>query len=181
MDLKSSMRRVLPAAAAAALIAGCGGSDSDDETPPAGSSAGTRVMEERYVAQVDAACKEATPELTRIMAAVVRARDAARAGQADPSQTFDTFARHLRRAGVVTERLESRLRTVEPPKGERSFHDALLESVEEGASNLRRQVAAAEARDANRLRDLSVRGSVLSAKGKGLIAGHGGFRFCGRG
>lgn len=72
------------------------------------------------------------------------------------------------------------MRYVDVPRREAAFHDALIDSVDEGSSNLRRQVSAAEAQDAGRLRDLSVKGSVINARGKGLIAGHGGFRSCGR-
>jgi len=63
--------------------------------------------------------------------------------------------------------------------GERAFYDALVDSLERGSVNLRQQERAAEAQDAVRLRDLSVNGSLINAKQKGLITGHGGFRFCG--
>jgi hypothetical protein len=95
-------------------------------------------------------------------------------------KTFETFAVLLRRARATTERFRSQLRAVEVPRRERAFYDALTDSLAKGASNLREQLSAAEAQDAVRLRDLSVQGSVINAKGKGLITGHGGFRFCGR-
>lgn len=150
------------------LVAGCGSSDSR----PAGSE---------YVRQVDRLCREANPQLAEINSQLVRARDAARAGIAKPTATFASFERLLNRAGGVTRRLEAELRKVRPPAGEAEFHRKLLRSVGEGSANVRRQVSAARAGDARRLSELSVQGSTLNARSKGLVAGHGGFRHCGRG
>ncbi|HWC26194.1 MAG TPA: hypothetical protein VG474_06380 [Solirubrobacteraceae bacterium] len=133
-----------------------------------------------FVRRVDALCKETNPELAEIMTALTNARDAGRAGRVSRPDTFEVFATLLRRASATTERFEERLRAIEVPRRERAFHAALVNSVAEGSSNLRQQVSAAEAQDASRLRDLSVQGSVINARGKGLLAGHGGFRFCGR-
>ena len=149
-----------------ATLAGCGGSDSEGDD---------------FVRRLDALCKVTNPELAEINTALTEARDAGRAGRVSVPETLDTFATLLRRAEETTGRFEARLRAMEVPKGERAFHDDLLDSVEKGSSNLGRQVNAAEARDAVRLRDLSVAGSEINARGKGLIAGHGGFRYCGRG
>lgn len=164
-------------AVAAALMAGCGGSESDedgaDRTAPGPGG--------DYVRRVDALCRDANPKLTRIMAAVTRARDAARSGQVGLPSTFRTFATQLRRAEAVSNRLAADLRKIVPPAGERAFHGDLVESVQTGSANLRAQVSAAEAQDSVRLRDLSVRGSVINAEGKGLVTGHGGFRYCGKG
>lgn len=151
--------------ALAAALAGCGGSDSDGES-------------DEFVRQVDALCADARPELAEIRAAVIRARDAARAGRVSAPETFETFATLLRRAGAITDRFEARLRSIEPPSGEEEFHDALIDSVEKGSSNVRRQVSAAEAEDPERLRELSTEGSVIEAERTGLISGHGGFRQC---
>lgn len=165
-----------------AALAGCGGSDPEDgdSRQPAASSAEAQLRSEAFVRRVDALCKETNPELAEIMTAVTKARDAGRAGRVSLPKTFESFATLLRRANATTERFRARLRAIEVPRRERAFYDALIDSVEEGSSNLRQQVSAAEAHDARRLRDLSVEGSVINAKGKGLIAGHGGFRFCGR-
>ncbi|HEX8742501.1 MAG TPA: hypothetical protein VF712_05160 [Thermoleophilaceae bacterium] len=160
------MRRLLLVVMVGA-IAGCGGSGSGDDR-------------DGFVQRVDALCRQANPELVEINTALVRARDAARSGRAGARETFATFARLLRRAGAVTGRLVTRLREIEPPARERDFHRALIAAVDEGASNLRRQIDAAERRDAGALRELSRRGSVANARSKGLIAGHGGFRDCGR-
>ena len=154
--------------ALAAVLAGCGGSDSDDES-------------DEFVRQVDALCADAGPELAEIRTSVLRARDAARAGRVSAPETFDTFATLLRRAGVITDRFEARLRSIEPPSGEEEFHTALLESVERGSANLRAQVSAAEDEDAVRLRELSTEGSLIQSERTGLIAGHGGFEECGQG
>ena len=166
-----------------ATLAGCGGSDADDgdsrrPAPPAAVEA--QPTSEEFVRRVDALCKDTNPELAEIMTALTKARDAARAGRVSRSETLAAFATLLRRASTTTERFAERLRAIEVPRRERAFYDALVNSVEEGSANLRRQVSAAEARDASRLRDLSIQGSVINARGKGLIAGHGGFRFCGR-
>ena len=167
------MRRLLLGALVAAVFAGCGGADSDqkDAAPSSGP----------YVRRVDALCREASPELARIMAALRQARDSARSGQAGLPQTFVTFATLLRRAETVSGWLEAGLRRVDPPAHEQAFHGDLVASVEKGSENLRQQVRAAEARNAVKLRELSVRGSVLNAEAKGRVAGHGGFRFCGKG
>jgi hypothetical protein len=145
------MRRLLLFALLAGLLAGCGGSDSEDDGGERTSSASSSSG---YVRRVDALCLP---------------------------QTFETFATLLRRAVAVSDRLEAGLREVEPPARERAFHEDLLDSAAKGAENLRRQVSAAQARDSVRLRELSVRGSVLNAEAKGLVAGHGGFRSCGKG
>ena len=165
-----------------AALAGCGGSDSEDGGSPR-PDPGTEAQpaSDQFVRRLDALCKETNPELAEIMTALTRARDASRAGQVSLPETFDTFAALLRRAHATTGRFRARLRAVEVPKDEQAFYDELLESVEAGSVNLRRQVSAAEAQDAARLRDLSVAGSVINPRGKGLIAGHGGFRYCGRG
>ena len=164
-----------------AALAGCGGSDSEDgdsrrSAPPAEA----QLTSDEFVRRVDGLCKDTNPELAEIMSALTKARDAGRGGRLSLPKTFEAFATLLRRADAITERFRARLGAIEVPMREKAFHDALLASVEEGSSNLRRQVRAAEARDAARLRDLSVEGSVINARGKGLIAGHGGFRFCGR-
>ena len=181
------MRFAVALTIALAALAGCGGSDDDDGGGSAGAgrtatsttAEGTPTGGE-FVRRVDALCREANPELARTAAAIMRARDAARAGRASLPETFEAFAALLRQAGVTTDRLRTRLRAIEPPQRERAFHDALLRSLDQGAANLRRQRAAALARDARRLRDLSVRGSLINERGKGLIVGHGGFRHCGR-
>ena len=161
------MRQLALGLMAAALLAGCGGSDSDDGG-------------EDYVRRVDALCRTANPELAEINAALIRARDATRAGRVSAAKTFKTFATLLRRASATTDRLEAGLRQITPPSEERDFHGALIGALEEGDANLRRQISAAERRDAAALRDLSRQASLASARSKGLVAGHGGFRFCGR-
>lgn len=171
------MRRLVLAAVAAAAMTGCNGSDSEGD----GADRTTSSSSDGYVRRVDALCKEANPELARIMRALTSTRDAARSGQVGLPQTFDTFAKLLRRAVAVSARLETGLRDVVPTEREQGFHDDLLDSAQKGSANLRRQVRAAEAQDSVRLRDLSIRGSVLNAEAKGLVAGHGGFRYCGRG
>lgn len=180
------MRSLLVGALVVALLAGCGG-DSDDGADRTTSSTARDPVEARhererraYVRRVDALCRDANPQLKGIMAALTRARDAARSGQAGLPETFETFARLLRRAQAVSGRLETRMRAVAAPEGERSFHEHVVESVQKGSANLREQIRAAEARDSIRLRDLSVRGSVINAEGKGLIKAHGGFRHCGK-
>ena len=154
--------------ALAAALAGCGGSDSEDES-------------DEFVRQVDALCAEARPELAEIRASVIRARDATRAGRVSAEETFGTFATLLLRAGVITDRFEARLRSIEVPSVEEEFHGALIDSVEKGSTNLRKQVSAAEAEDAVRLRELSIEGTTIEAERMGLIEGHGGFRECGQG
>ena len=177
------MRHLVLVMVVATTLVSCGGSDSDEDTSPPSTapSAGARPASEEFVRQLDALCKDANPELAEINTALTEARDAARAGRASLESTFRTFATLLRRASATTERLEARLRTIEPPAAERAFYDDLGDSLEQGSSNLRQQVGAAEARDAAKLRDLSVNGSVINAKQKGRIEGHGGFRFCGQG
>lgn len=172
----SSMRYAVLGVIIVATLAGCGGSDSKDaESPPA------QGASDAFVRQVDTLCKDTNPELAAITAALTRARDARRAGQVSEPKTFQTFATLLRNATATTERFVARLRAIEVPRGERAFYDALIVSVEDGSSNLRQQLSAAEAQDATRLRDLSIKGSVINARAKGLITGHGGFRDCGRG
>ena len=177
------MRPLVLCTLLAAALAGCGGSDSDEDASPQSTapSAEKRPASDKFVQQLDALCKDANPELAEINTALTQARDAARAGQVSPANTFRTFATLLRRASATTERLEAQLRTIKPPADERAFYDALVGSLEQGSSNLRQQVSAAEARDAAKLRDLSVNGSVINAKQKGRIEGHGGFRYCGQG
>lgn len=161
------MRQLVLGVIVAALLAGCGGSDSEDGS-------------EEFVRRVDALCKEANPELAEINTALTRARDAARAGRVSLPKTFETFAMLLRRASATSGRFEARLRDIAAPRAEQDFHDALLASVAKGTSNLRQQISAAERRDAVALRDLSQKGTLFNARSKALVAGHGGFRFCGR-
>lgn len=176
------MRFILLGVMVLATLAGCGDSDSQDgdSRGPARPEAQAQVTPDEFTRRVDAACRDANPELAEIMAAITKARDAGRAGRVSLPETFDAFATLLRRASATTERFIARLRAVKAPRRETAFRTALIGSVEEGLSNLRRQVSAAEAQDAARLRDLSVQGSVINARGKGVIAGHGGFRHCGR-
>jgi hypothetical protein len=161
------VRRLVLGLMVGAALAGCGGTGSADGG-------------DQFVRRVDALCKQANPELAEINAALIRARDASRAGQVSQSRTFETFANLLRRASAVTDRFHAQLREIRPPQTERDFHDTFLDSVERGSSNLRRQITAAEHRDAVVLSDLSKQGSVLNARSKGLLEGHGGFRVCGR-
>ena len=163
------MRHLLLSALVGALLAGCGGSDS-----------GSDDASDEFVRQVDALCEQANPQLAEINAALMRARDAARAGQVSPRETFETFATLLRRADTTTQGFEDRLRKISPPEEEREFHANLLDSIEQGRANLRQQIGAAEREDAVALRDLSQQGSQLNARTKGLVTGHGDFRFCGR-
>jgi len=174
--------RVLGVIVVAALV-GCGGSDSDggDSSATASTSAQAELTSEEFVRRVDAACNDTNPELVRITTALTTARDARRAGRASASETFDDFAALLRRASATTRRFVARLRAITVPERQRAFHDAVTDSVEKGLANLGQQVRAAEAQDAIRLRDLSVAGSVINARAKGLLTGHGGFRHCGRG
>jgi len=174
------VRRLLLGVLVVAGLAGCGGSDPK-EASPAPRSTEARLASEKFVRRLDALCKEAPPPLAEIRTALMKARDAARAGRVSAPTTFQTFVRLLRRASATTEAFKARLRAVEVPAGERAFHVALVGSLERGAANLRRQVSAARAQDAVRLRDLSVNGSLINARQKGLITGHGGFRVCGRG
>lgn len=177
------MRLLRAAVVAAVLLGGCGGSDSDDGDTSGGRPTATqsRPAPDDFVRRVDALCRSTRPELLGIRTSLTRARDAARAGRTSLPETFASFARLLRRAGAITERFEARLRSIEPPPGERAFRGRLLRSVQQGGANVREQVRAAEAQDALRLRRLSVQGSVIDAKQKGLLAGHGGFRSCGMG
>jgi len=176
------MHRPLLGVIVLATLAGCGGSDSEDRDAqrPAPHSAEAQLTGGEFVRRVDALCRNSNPELARIMTALTRTRDAGRAGRVSLPETFETFSALLRRARGATERFRAGLRAIEAPKAETAFHERLIHSVEQGSSNLRQQVSAAEAQDAARLRDLSVQGSVINARAKGLIAGHGGFRFCGR-
>ncbi len=167
----------------AALLAGCGGSDSEDDSSrgPAQSAAGTRLTKAEFVRRVDALCKDTNPELARIRMALIKARNAGRAGRVSLPKTLETFAVLLRRARAVTGRFETRLREIEAPRADRTFYEALVDSVQESSVNLRQQVRAAEAQDASRLSDLSVKSTLIDTERKGLFAGHGGFQTCGRG
>ena len=148
------------------VLGGCGGSDSGDGD---------------YVNRVDALCKKANPELAAIQAELVQARDRARAGELKPADTFREFERLLAEAEAVTRRVTAGLRDVSPPSSEEEFHEDVLKAVEEGAANLRLQQRAARRGDAVELRRLSVEGSRISARSRGLADRHGDFRFCGRG
>jgi len=163
-------------------LVGCGGSDSDDgdSRRPATPSADSQRASDEFVRRVDMLCKDTNPQLAAIMAALTKVRDAGRAGRASLPKTFDAFATLLRNASQTTKRFVAQLRAIEVPSRERAFYDALIDSVEKGSSNLRQQERAAEAQDASRLRALSIQGSTVNARGKGLIGGHGGFHFCGR-
>ena len=169
------MRYSVLAVIALVALVGCGGSDSDDgdSRPPAAA--------DQFVRRVDALCKDTNPQLAAITAALTKARDARRAGRTSLPRTFEAFATLLREASATTQRFRTRLQAIETPTRERAFHDALISSIEQGVSNLRLQERAAEAQDASALRELSIKGSVINAQGKGVISGHGGFRFCGRG
>ena len=159
------MARLASSVLVLALLAGCGGSDSGDG---------------EYEERVDALCKKANPDLAAIQTALVQARDKARAGQVKPAETFREFDRLLAEAEAATRRVTAGLREVSPPSSEEEFHHDLIGSTEEGAANLRLQGRAARRLDAVALRNLSLEGSRISARGKGLVNGHGGFRFCGR-
>ena len=177
------MRALVLGTLLVAGLAGCGGSDSDEDASPRSTAppAETRPASNEFVQRLDALCKDANPQLAEINAALTKARDAARAGQVSAEKTFGTFATLLRRASATTKQFAARLRAIRPPADERAFYDALVASLDQGLVNLGRQVRAAAAQDAATLRDLSIAGSVASAKQKGLIEGHGGFRFCGQG
>ncbi len=144
------------------LLAGCGGEDED------------------FVAEVDALCQGANPKLASINAEILQARDDARAGRAAPQETFATFEALLERGRAVSDRLVVQLRGIAPPADEKEFHTALVASLEAGAANVRRQANAARRQDAARLRELSIEGSRLNARSKGLVKDHAGFRHCGR-
>lgn len=156
----------------ALLMTGCGAGDDPERAGERGGA---------FVAKVDALCKSANPQLASINAAIIRARDDARAGRAGPRETFGTFEQLLGRGEAVTDRLLARLRGISPPPDEEAFHADLVESLGRGAANVKRQIAAARRQDAAELRELSLEGSLLNARTKGLVAGHGGFRHCGRG
>jgi len=163
-------------------LAGCDSdSEEGDSRKPVPPAAEAQPTSDELTRRVDALCKDVNPELAETMTALTEARDASRAGRASLRETFETFATLLRRASAITKRFETRLRAIEVPRSETAFYDALIDSVEEGSSNLRRQVSAAKAQDADLLRDLSVQGSVINSRTQGVIEGHGGFRFCGRG
>ena len=176
------MRRWALCAIAAAALVACGGDGSDDDDggsrTAATSTGASNAARGEYVRRVDGLCRETRPELAQITADLTRTRDAARAGRAELPETFDRFSTLLRRAGDITDRLEARLREIEAPARERKFHDSLVETVRRGSVNLRRQVRAADREDANELRALSVDGSLISSNQRGLITGHGGFRYC---
>ena len=177
------MRRLAFAVLALALFPiGCGGSDEGDEDTRrrASTAEEARPGTDAFVRRVDSLCKEANPGLAAGAAALTRARDAARAGRVSLPATFKTFEALLRKADETTDRLRRGLRAIDAPEQERAFHAALMGSVEKGSRNLREQISAAEAQDAVRLRELSVQGSLINARAKGLIKGHGGFRHCGR-
>jgi hypothetical protein len=164
-------------------LAGCAGADSDegDARRPAGASTATQRAGDEFVRRLDAVCQDTNPRLAQIQADLTKVRDAGRAGQVSLPKTFEGFATLLRQASATARRLVVRLRAIAVPAHERAFRDALIASVSGGAANLRQQLRAAEAQDAGKLRELSVQGSVLNARAKVLVAGHGGFRFCGRG
>jgi hypothetical protein len=150
-----------------ALLAGCGGS----ETPNPG---------DEYVRRVDALCRQARPQLAEINQALIRARDAGRSGRVSLPRTFETFSTLLGRASKVGSTLRAGLGQITPPPAERDFHAELLAAIDQGNANVKRQIDAAQRRDAAGLRDLSTKGTALNERTKGLVTGHGGFRFCGR-
>ena len=176
------MRHLVLAMIVTATFAGCGGSGSEDGAPRPRepTPAGPRATGEEFARQVDALCKDTQPELAEIRAALTATRDAGRSGRVSLPKTFEAFTMLLRRAGTVTDRFEARLRSITAPSGERGFREALVRSLEQGSSNLRAQVSAAKRQDAVGLRELSLKGSLINAEQKGLIAGRGGFKFCGR-
>jgi hypothetical protein len=161
------MRALVLGAMLSGLLIACGGSEPD-------------TGRDEYVRRVDALCRQTRPQLAEINTALIRARDASRSGQVSASKTFLTFATLLGRAKTVTGELRAGLRKITPPAADRDFHDQLVDSIEQGEANVEKQIVAAERRDADALRDLSVQGTTLNARTKGLVAGHGGFRFCGQ-
>lgn len=176
------MRRLVLGVMALALFGGCGGSDSEDDDPrPATRQTEAQSEVDEFARRVDAVCKDANPALVASMAALIKTRDAARAGRASAPETFARFATLLRKADRTTDQLKVRLRAITVPRQEKRFHDALMDSIRSGSRNLREQVRAAEAQDARRLSELSRQGSIINARAKGLFTGHGGFRHCGRG
>jgi hypothetical protein len=164
------VKHLVLAVIVASALAGCGGSDSEDDT--------TRA---EFVRRIDELCGDANPELAQIRTALTEARDARRAGRVSQAKTFDAFAMLLRRATAVTEHFETRLLEIEAPSADRTFYEALVDSVQESSANLRQQVRAAEAQDASTLSNLSVKSTLIDAERKGIFAGHGGFQTCGRG
>ena len=168
----------------ATTLVSCGGSDSDEDTSPPSTapSAEARPASEEFVRQLDALCKDANPELAEINTALTRGpRRSARR-----SRKLGEHVQNLRDAAAQGERDHGATRGPAAQQSSRRQPSepsttTSVDSLEQGSSNLRQQVGAAEARDAAKLRDLSVNGSVINAKQKGRIEGHGGFRFCGQG
>jgi hypothetical protein len=173
------MRAFLLGALAAAFLVGCGGDDSGDgdSREPTQTSADTRGGSD-FVASLDSLCRRTRPELVRIRAQLVQARDAARSGQASAATTFSTFVNLLGRAEAATLRFLQRLNALPTPSSERAFRRRAAASVEAGRRNLQRQIQAAQAQDSVRLRELSLEGTTIDSERRGLFAGHGGFRSC---
>jgi hypothetical protein len=165
-----------------ASLVGCGGDDSEDSESrqPAQTSADTRSGSD-FVASLDSLCRRTRPELVRIQAQLVQARDAARSGQASLPATFSTFVTLLSRAESATARFSERLDALPAPSSERAFRKRVAGSVQAGRQNLRRQIRAAEAQDSVTLRELSIEGTTIDSERRGLFAGHGGFRSCAKG
>lgn len=178
ISLRLARTGVALALIGAAVVAGCGGDDDGD----GGSSSSPEArLAAEFVQRVGAVCKAANPQLAEIRRELREARDAGRAGRVSESKTLKRFTALLRRASAITDRVLTRLRAIEPPEAERVFYRAFVNSTEQGSLNLRQSISAAEAQDAPRLSDLSVRGSLINARRAELIKDHGGFRYCGRG
>ncbi|MDQ3587240.1 MAG: hypothetical protein M3433_06055 [Actinomycetota bacterium] len=169
-------------AAAVVALAGCGGSESgpEDVARPGSPPPGERLSkaESRYVERLDALCKEGDELADRSRGEIGSAQ-----GRPVPqAQINERVVKILDKSYVESDRVRSRMRRLEVPPGEQSFHrryiglSARLDAVNKTGRD-------AIARGANpRGGDLGPQRrkfNLVRKQRAALVADHGGFRYCG--
>lgn len=172
-------------ALAATLIAltSCGGGESGgaaDAPRPGAPAPEARLSKAqlRYVAQVDAACKEGDEisGRTRGQMGAVQGRGFSR------EEMNRRVAEILDKSFVESDRIRRRIRGIEAPPGEERFRRRYLE-YSERLDALNKRAMSAIARDEDLRGDdyLSLRREArrVTKQRGALVADHGGFRYCG--
>jgi hypothetical protein len=81
-------------------------------------------------------------------------------------------------ANVISREVIVDIRDLDPPPSEQKFFDDLVNAVTDQQDAFDQFAVALKTRDLAKIRDLNPKLTETAGRRKGLISGHGGFKYC---
>lgn len=163
---------VLTAACLALGLQACGSDDDSDSGSKTASKAD-------FVSDLDALCKEANAKVKKIgEEATALQKQANGSTGAAQQKAIVALGNKVEEANVISRPAVAKMRKLDPPPSEQKFFDDLVNAVSDQQDAFDQFAVALQKNDLVKIRELNPKLTEVAGRRKGLISGHGGFKYC---